>query len=152
MSRMVWGPCTWYLFHTLAHKIKDEHFDEMKRPILDNIFKICESLPCPDCTKHATSKLKTLNTNVIKSKDDLKRILMEFHNFVNARKGKKIFTVEDLNSKYHLAKTNIVIKYFVQVWEKQYNNPKLMAEGFQRGLMLKTFKQWITQNFHKFNS
>ena len=66
-------------------------------------------------------------------------------------KERKIFTVEDLNSKYHLAKTNTVIKYFVQIWEKQYNNPKLMAEGFQRGLMLKDFKQWITQNFHKFN-
>ena len=26
-----WGPPTWYLFHTLAEKIKDEHFNEMKR-------------------------------------------------------------------------------------------------------------------------
>ena len=29
-----WGPCTWYLFHTLAEKIKEEEFYENKQGVI----------------------------------------------------------------------------------------------------------------------
>jgi hypothetical protein len=33
-NKIRWGPPTWFLFHTLAHKIKDEHFSKIKNELL----------------------------------------------------------------------------------------------------------------------
>jgi hypothetical protein len=29
-----WGPCTWYLFHTLAEKINEEHFPALRTELI----------------------------------------------------------------------------------------------------------------------
>ena len=41
----VWGPCTWFLFHTLAEKIKEEEFTDAKHKLLSFIANICNNLP-----------------------------------------------------------------------------------------------------------
>ena len=35
VGKSVWGPAIWYLFHTLAFKMKNQHFNEMKNSLLD---------------------------------------------------------------------------------------------------------------------
>ena len=51
MEKKVWGNNIWYLFHTLAEKIKEDKYLEQK----DNLFKVLEivfkNLPCPDCSR-----------------------------------------------------------------------------------------------------
>ena len=37
-KKIKWGAPTWYLFHTLAYKIKDECFSILKNELLNNIF------------------------------------------------------------------------------------------------------------------
>ena len=150
MSRSVWGPCTWYLFHTLAEKIKDEHFDDMKMEIISVIGEICQNLPCPECMMHAAAKMKKLNSNSIQTKEHLQIALLQFHNEVNTRKGKPLFTQTELNNKYRLAKTDMMINYFIQTWTKQYNIPKLMSQGFHRRLFLNKFRTWINTHRQKF--
>ena len=44
-----WGPCTWYLFHTLAEKVKEESFPLIKESLISLIIRICSNLPCPEC-------------------------------------------------------------------------------------------------------
>lgn len=151
MSRSVWGPCTWYLFHTLAEKIKDEEFDSMKSEIINITKTICNNLPCPSCQEHAKKKMSSLNINAIKTKDDLKYIYFDFHNSVNKRKKKPLFTLEELNNKYRTSKTENIIRFFIQTWSHQYNNPTLMTQGFQRSLFLNTFISWIKTHGFKFN-
>ena len=92
-----WGPCTWFLFHTLAEKIKEERFMELKPGLIDIIKNICSNLPCPDCKQHATAKIKTLNDKAINNKDSLKKALLLFHNEVNKRLNKPQFIWEELN-------------------------------------------------------
>ena len=54
----LWGPPTWFLFHTLAEKIKEDKFDTMKIDIINMIKRICRNLPCNDCSGHTTHNLK----------------------------------------------------------------------------------------------
>ena len=55
-----WGPCTWFLFHTLAEKIREEHFMKLKPELINIVKNICSNLPCPECKQHAMAKIKTL--------------------------------------------------------------------------------------------
>jgi len=91
VKKMRWGEPTWFLFHTLAHKIKDEFFHEKKMEILNTISLICANLPCPNCANHATEYMKNINFYAIQTKQDLKNMLFQFHNVVNQRKGVPVF-------------------------------------------------------------
>ena len=37
-----WGTITWYLFHGLAEKIKEEKFEEKRSEIVGLIIKVCK--------------------------------------------------------------------------------------------------------------
>ncbi len=147
-----WGPCTWYLFHTLAEKIKEESFDSQKLNVINFIKRLCSSLPCPDCANHARSRLQQLNVNAIKTKNDLKMMLLSFHNEVNIRIKNPIFTEKELNDKYSKAQTINIVQYFVQIWSQKAPNPKLMAEALHKNLVVNDFIAWWNVNHIHFNA
>lgn len=112
-EELYWGKLTWGLFHTIAEQIQ-----EPKE--LNNIKKlvevICQHLPCPHCRDHAKIylKRKTLD-KYVKTRNDLKMYLYEFHNVVNVRTKKKIQPTQILEqySKVNLLNLlNIWVKYF----------------------------------------
>jgi hypothetical protein len=146
-----WGPPTWYLFHTLAEKIKEDHFLEMKNEILSIIKRICSNLPCPDCAGHASQKLGSLNSDGILTKEDLKNVLLSFHNFVNQRLGTSQWNEEQLNEKYRLAKTQVIIQFFIQTWRKPNPNPRLISHNFYKDMVIKEFIGWWNIHNSKFN-
>jgi len=147
----LWGPPTWFLFHTLAEKIKEDKFDIMKNDIINMIKRICRNLPCPDCAGHATHNLNNLKINIIRTKEDLKQFLCHFHNLVNAKTRKQIFKPEELNNRYKLANTNNIVKYFVQTWSKKSHNPKLMTEELHKSLAVNHFIDWWKKNYMYFH-
>ena len=146
-----WGPCTWYLFHTLVEKINEEHFNTMKMEIINIIKRICNNLPCPDCSQHSTQKLSSLNVKSINSKEDLKKVLLSFHNFVNSRTNKPEWNETQLNDKYSLAKTSLVVQYFIQIWQKPNPNPRLMTHNFHKDRVIIDFINWWKNHHSKFN-
>ena len=80
VSKGVWGPAIWYLFHTLSFKIKAVHFHEIKDELLGHFISICNNLPCPECTEHAQQEIKHLDKSnsvgfYIKSLGDDKHLL-----------------------------------------------------------------------------
>ena len=85
MKKQVWGNAIWYLFHTIAYKLKPEFSSEV--PIIFNHIKsICNNLPCPTCQSHATMVLSHVNVPlIISSNENLINFLHEFHNIVNKR-------------------------------------------------------------------
>ena len=105
-----WGPCTWYLFHTLAEKVKEETFPTLKNGLITIIKRICSNLPCPSCAEHARQKMESLNVNNIRSKHDLKLMLLSFHNDVNRRLNRPEFTEQQLNEKYKLLEESVLLK------------------------------------------
>ena len=146
-----WGPCTWYLFHTLAEKMKVESFPIVKNDVITMIRRICSNLPCPECAGHAQHKMGTLNVNHIRSKRDLQLMLLSFHNDVNNRNGKPQFTEQQLDEKYRTAKTSQIVQYFVQVWNKPNTNPKMLTASFHKGNIMKDFMNWWKANYIHFD-
>ena len=119
VSKSVWGPCVWILFHTLAFKIVPAEFSSKKTDLINYIQRICSNLPCPECTQHAMEYMKQnlRRIDAITTKEHLQEFLVDFHNAVNVRKGKPVFTYKQAEDKYRLAKTSSVIQYFFQIYK-----------------------------------
>lgn len=149
MSPNKWGPPTWILFHTLAEKINENIFPTLMPELVLNIKKICTSLPCPECSQHAINFWKKINISGIRNKQDLKNMICLFHNIVNKRKNKPLFNNENLAALY--SNNNIINVYnnFVAVYQT-HGNMQLLADSFQRKLILVGFKKWIMTNFNNF--
>ena len=146
-----WGNATWYLFHTMAEKIHEDHFTSMKYKMFSFIVQICAILPCPECSEHASGMLKRANINNIKTKAHFIEFLREFHNMVNKRLNKPEFTAEEVGSKYKTAITNQIIPYFFQSFKVNVSDNKLKLAGFRRDRILMTFSTWINNNMDKFS-
>ena len=139
----LWGPATWILFHTLAEKVKEDKFTIIKYQLISFVKQICTSLPCPDCAQHATQLLSQYkNYHLIKTKEDFKLFLFNFHNMVNARLKVPPASKEMLD-KY---KTTV----FQQVFEFWYINFKV-ASGGNNKLMIDAISRERTKtSFHNF--
>ena len=152
IKEMTWGEPTWFFFHTLAEKIKEEYFSDLRDILLRYITRICNNLPCPDCTSHASNYLRSVNFDNIQTKEDLKHMLWKFHNVINQRKGYMLFPYEDLNTKYSSAITmNIVRNFFYHYSRKQYN-VRLSMDNLNRRNILKEMQLWLEKNADKFHA
>lgn len=150
MSPKQWGPPIWTLFHCIAEKIKEDKFRDLRPHIFSIIKKICSNLPCPDCTMHATNFISKVNFSYIVSKDDFRKFLYIFHNVVNRRKKKPLFNVLNLE-KY--SKINLIEAFnnFVNVYHTN-GNMKLLADSFQRKILVKDLKNWFMTNYTNFDN
>ena len=150
MKKKVWGNATWYLFHTLAEKLKPEFSNEL--PVLFSyIYDICNNLPCPDCQKHAMMAMQRANRPLItSSRENLINYLWSFHNSVNKRTGLPEFSKESLEL-YKRAFTITVIQHFISIMSENIRNNKGMINTFHRQIFIKKFKQYIYNNIHKYN-
>ena len=111
-----WGKYTWYLFHALAEKINNNHFDKGCIKIINWVKLICLNLPCPYCAEHASMLLNKYSLyHKIKNKENLKMFLFEFHNIVN-KKTKKIIETNDILNKYE----SINLNKLLQLWNHNF--------------------------------
>ena len=150
IKEMIWGEPTWIFFHTLAEKVREENFSELKVSLLNFITRICNNLPCPECTQHASHYLKSINFDTIQTKEQFKHMLWSFHNMVNTQKRFVLFPYDELNKKYSKAVTlNIIRNFFYHYSRKQYN-VRLSMDNLTRRNILKEMQQWLEKNANKF--
>jgi hypothetical protein len=133
----------------LVEKIKPEQFAVMGPQVFQVIRKICYTLPCPDCSMHATHFLSKVRSGNIKTHEQLKYVIYVFHNSVNKRKNKPPFPYAYLE-KY--ARMNLIVAFnrFTDVYKTQ-NNMKLLADNFQRQMVIKDVKQWLIKHVGSFD-
>ena len=143
-----WGPPIWTLFHTLAEKIKDEHYMTIAPKLVEFIKRICSLLPCPDCQDHA-SKYWRVTSYSLTSKDKLREFLFNFHNAVNERKSYSIENINILNL-YKDKRLAQVYNNFVVVFMSRTTS-RLMTDSLHRKRLIDEFKVWILQNAAMFN-
>jgi len=151
-GRSRWGPSIWYLFHTLSYKIKEEEFLNIRIELLDIVKAICKHLPCPSCAQHATEYTQKLNYDSIQNKNDFKMFLFNFHNDVNKRTGKPIFSLEDSDKKYESANTLNIIKNFINVFQYKSGSFNMIANDMQRQRQIDLIKVWFNSNIQKFDA
>lgn len=151
MSPNRWGPPIWTFFHTLAEKINEEQFPLVFPALFEFIKRICRILPCPDCSQHATIFLAKVNPEGVKCKNDFRNIMCIFHNVVNRRKDKPIFNPDALSSLYGNIGPIAAYNGFVSAFNTK-GNMKLIADSFQRQLVLADFRKWFLTNIRFFLS
>ena len=104
-----WGAPTWLFIHSFIECMKEEFYKKNINNVINIIKQICVLLPCPYCADHAKKYIKTLNSKRVPTKEHMKQYLFNFHNDVNKRLNKPIFTNYD---KYKKARLNIIIQMF----------------------------------------
>ena len=150
MKKKTWGNAVWFLFHTLAYKLKPEYSSEVS-VIVSYIVNICNNLPCPDCSEHAIKLLSTVNTKSINTRDSLIHFLFTFHNMVNKKINIPDFSKDSLNI-YSRANTKNIVSHFINTMNLNMNNNKLMMDTFRRQNSLSNFVNYIRSNGYKYNA
>ena len=137
-----WGPPSWDLIHTLCAAICKERFLEIKVQVIHTIISICGSLPCPDCSAHASQWLKKVDFNNVNTSEQLVYIMYQLHNNVNARLGKPLFPYELMKDKYKSSMLLEKHKKFIQVFNTN-GNMKLLNESFRRKFVLTNLRNFL---------
>jgi hypothetical protein len=142
-NKIKWGRPTWRFFHVIAHKIKPEHFKQVRKDMIDTIYSICSTLPCPVCSEHAKQYLNAINFNTIQSKEDLKDMLFNFHNAVNVRKNYAPFNREELDATYTQFNTIAVAREFMFYYKDRQRSIKLVADDLIRSRISVNIQNWF---------
>ena len=140
----IWGPTTWTFLHTIVEKMNENDFTRLGTQLFLLIKSICSVLPCPECSQHATQFLATIKQKDIATKTDFKNMIYLFHNAVSSRKKKPLFNHVNIGM-YSKIPLQIAFNNFVKVFNTK-GNMRLLAESFQRGLVVRNVKNFIILN------
>ena len=144
----VWGPPIWTLFHVLAEKINERVYPFYAGQLFSVIKNICSALPCPECTSDASIFLGKIKIQDLKTKFDFKNMVYLFHNYVNAKKRKRLYNYSGLEIYKNYNIIN-VFNRFISVYHTR-GNMKLLAESFQRQNIIKNIRAWFSKNIMAF--
>tara|TARA_Y100000589_G_scaffold60075_1_gene50772 strand:- start:546 stop:1100 length:555 start_codon:yes stop_codon:yes gene_type:complete len=110
-TRSFWGTAVWYFFHTISCRINENFYNSNYEYIWGFIKKICHTLPCPYCQEHARKYISKISINQVRTKNQLKNVLFNFHNNVNSRIGKRVENISILD-KYNRANIKKIFDLF----------------------------------------
>lgn len=104
-----WGPPLWYQMH-----MKTFNYDGDRKEIVRYFNGITYLLPCDKCKKHYIDYLKAKPVHYyLDNRDDLIHWLIDLHNEVNARNGKKIWSYSEARSLYEKKENKNNLFYIV---------------------------------------
>jgi len=148
-----WAPPTWIFFHTFAAKVNKQFFEANRDQCLSIIKMACSCLPCPECTRHATHFLKTVNGNNVKTKEKLIDMLFTFHNTVNRKVGKAQFTKESLII-YNNYRIDIALVNFSSGYSSKYGSimSGMISTLGKRQSIAKAIMGWMKNNWKYFQT
>lgn len=99
-----WGPSFWFTLHngSVAYPVNASPI--VQERMLGFINGIPYMLPCESCTAHALAYLDNMDDkllkDVVKGREPLFAFFVHFHNYVNKRTGKPLWTVEEAKKVY----------------------------------------------------
>lgn len=103
MNPNVWGPHAWAFLHFITFSYP-KNPTEADKYNMKTFFKSLEHvLPCDICRIHYkenTEKIHPLTNEVLSSKENLVKWLIDVHNVVNKRNGKQIMSYTDVIRMY----------------------------------------------------
>ena len=98
----IWGPHFWYTLHTSAAFYPVEASPIVQERMKQRILAIPYEIPCEKCRTHALAFVegrKDLD-HAVSGKESLSKFYVDFHNLVNQRYGKPVWTYEQALQKY----------------------------------------------------
>jgi hypothetical protein len=110
----VWGPAFWFSLHTSAMNYPVNPSPIFRERMKGRILAIPHEIPCPACKPHASAfieKHKGRLDEIVSSREKLFNFYVDFHNKVNERFNKKVFTYQEAKNLYS-GKANVhTLKY-----------------------------------------
>ncbi len=94
MLPIVFGPISWDLMLLTAMNFPEKPSEEQQEWMRLYLINFIKVLPCPQCAMHGYEYI-TKNPPDVSSRDNLIRWNVDFHNVVNQRLKKPVFTVEE---------------------------------------------------------
>jgi len=95
----IWGPPAWTFLHTITFNYPDNPTNQDKQNYFNFFNSLKHVLPCNKCKEHYKENSIELKNN-LNSKDDLVKWLIDIHNEVNKKNGKKIWSYPEVYNKY----------------------------------------------------
>lgn len=93
-----WGHHLWAFIHTVTIIDFEDNEPHVQRA-LDSLRSVSKVIPCALCRTHFENKINNLNLN-LKESMCLFRWSVDFHNEVNTKLGKPLFTYEEALEKW----------------------------------------------------
>lgn len=147
-----WTVDTWKLLHVLSEKVKDDHFPLIKNKLFNYMKAICNNLPCPECSLHATQFLSRVRFINVNKKEELQTIFLVFHNAVNKKLGRKEQPKEILNQYKEFKLHEVLNKWFTSFNNVGKGNFTYMNDHRSRERVMKDFLDFMKSNIDRFNN
>lgn len=149
MSKSKWGPIVWNMLHCLTLKIKPQHFEEEKSNIILIINNICNNLPCPICSVHASQYMKKNKIHLVKNKEELALFIFHFHNNVNHRLKRKLET-KDVFKQYNKMKFSNVCNEFFKIYFMGVRSNRLIMHSMHKEMASNKIFKILKNNLYKY--
>ncbi len=107
LSKNLWGPPLWQVLHEFSFQFPDAPSPSQQKAAETFVTSALTLLPCEECQHHASMYLAAheLDTS---SKIGFATWVLNFHNDVNARLGKKPWTMEQAE-KFYLSSKAVMV-------------------------------------------
>ena len=100
-----WGPGAWNTLHVFAHSAPKELTREEMQKFAWFLNTFAEYLPCPRCRKHFQEFLdRRMTEDTLRTRSSIVKLLNDAHNEVNARTGKRVYTLDEHYQVYSFQK------------------------------------------------
>ena len=146
-TRSFWGAAVWYFFHTVSGRINENYYRANYEYIWNFFKRICSTLPCPHCQKHAIQYVSKININKVNSKEKLKNIIFHFHNSVNSKTGKKI-EPKSILEKYDRANIKKIFDLFEERFFHSYIGRRQFDDWIKNEVRQEYYKFYNNVRFH----
>ena len=100
----VFGPPFWFTLHNGANKYPENPNKIVQKKMKDFIIAIPVMLQCFKCKDHSTSYIESFLEkldDIVSSRKNLFNFFVDFHNYVNKKYNKKIYTYEEAYALYN---------------------------------------------------
>lgn len=102
-SPQVFGPPMWFTLHNAAAYYPENASPLTKERMKNVILGLPVLIPCTKCKEHATSYIEKHYNDLDKicsGRDSLFKFFVDFHNYVNQRYNKRIYTYDEAMKLY----------------------------------------------------
>jgi hypothetical protein len=99
MNPAIWGPPMWISLHTITLNYPDKPTSCQEKMIREFFWNLQYVLPCELCRNHYSEMIRTHPPNT-KDRKSLVYWLIDRHNQVNERLGKKVYSYDEVLKKY----------------------------------------------------
>ena len=98
-DKSIWGPKLWDTMHLFSYNYKEKPSKELMDSAWNFFISMGMLIPCAECQDHY-KKFVSRFTPMVNSRDELIEWVLSFHNAVNQRKEKRLWSRQELDQKF----------------------------------------------------